>query len=66
MDTYIVSNNYRKIKVDSYNSLPLEKKNFSYIIILIKPVFNKDKYNHYCNIFLEKSSYELPKKYVLV
>ena len=36
--------------------------NTYYIIILIK----KDKYNHYCNIFLEKASYELPKKYVFV
>ena len=24
--TYIISHNYAKIKVDSYNSLPLEKK----------------------------------------
>ena len=27
--TYIISHSYAKIKVDSYNSLPLEKKDFS-------------------------------------
>ena len=27
--TYIFSHNFAKIKVDSYNSLPLEKKDFS-------------------------------------
>ena len=33
-----------------------------HVIILIKPVLNKDKY-HYCyNIFLEKCSYQLAKK----
>ena len=32
-------------------------------MILITSVFNKDKNNYYCNIFLEKASYELHKKY---
>ena len=32
------------------------------VIILIKSFFNKDKNNYY-NIFLEKSSYELPQIY---
>ena len=31
--------------------------------MLIKSVFNKDKNNYYCNIFLENGSYELPKNY---
>ena len=39
---------------------------FHGVIILIKIVFNKDKNNYYYNIFLEKASYELPKKYVFV
>ena len=30
--------------------------------ILAKSVGNKDKNNSYYNIFLEKASYELPKK----
>ena len=55
-----ISQNYAKIKVDYYNSLPLEKTmTFHNLIILIKSVFNKDKNNYYCNIFLEKASHEL-------
>ena len=61
--TYIISHNYAKIKVDSYNSLPLEKTiTFHNVIILIKLVSKKDKNNYYYNIFSEKASYELPKK----
>ena len=41
--TYINFHNYAKIKVDSCNSLPLEKTmNFHDVIIPIKSVFNKD------------------------
>ena len=37
--TYIISHNYAKIKVDSYNFLPLEKTmTFHNVIILIKSV----------------------------
>ena len=65
--TYINSHNYAKIEVNSYDSLPLEKAmTFDDVINLIKSVFNKDKSNFYYNIFLEKTSYELPKRYVLV
>ena len=43
--TYVISYNYAKIKVDSYNPLPLEKTmTFLNLIILIKSVWNKDKY----------------------
>ena len=42
--TYIISHNYAKIKSDWYDSLPLEKKLIlDNIIILIKPVFNKNQ-----------------------
>ena len=42
--SFAVSYNYAQIKVDSYNSLPLEKTmSFHKVIILIKSVFNKDK-----------------------
>ena len=34
------------IKVDSYNSLPLEKT-FHNVIILIKSTFNENKNNYY-------------------
>ena len=60
---YIISRNYATIKVDSYDSLPLEKTmTLCNIIILVKSVWNKDKNNSYYNIFLEKASYVLPKK----
>ena len=61
--TYIISHNYATIKVDSYDSLPLEKTmTLHNVIILVKSVWNKDKSNYYYNIFLEKPSYELRKK----
>ena len=49
------------MKVDSYNSLPLEKIIFHNAIILITSVWNKDSNNYYYNIFLEEASYEFPK-----
>ena len=61
--TYIIAYNYAKIKVDSYNYLPLKKTiTFHNVIILIKSVFDKDKNNYCYNIFLEKASYVLPKQ----
>ena len=62
--TYVVFHFYAKIKVNSYESLPLEKTStFQNIIILNKSLFNKDKSNYYdYKIFLEKGLYELPKK----
>ena len=60
--TDVISHNYAKIKVDSYNSVPLEKTmTFHNVVILIKAVFDKDRNNYYYNIFLEKASNELPK-----
>ena len=60
--TDLISHNYAKIKVDSYNSVPLEKAmTFHNVVILIKSVFDKDRNNYYYNIFLEKASNELPK-----
>ena len=52
-----INHNFGKIRIDSYNSLPTEKKlTFHNVIILIKSVVNKNK-NEYCyNIFLEKGS----------
>ena len=66
-NTYVISHNYAKFKVDSYDSLPLEKTmTFDNVIILIKSVFNKNNNDYWSNIFLEKSSFELPKKKVFV
>ena len=42
--TYATSHNYERIKIDSYDSLPLEKTLILHnFIILIKSVFNKDQ-----------------------
>ena len=44
--TYIISHNYPAIKVDSYDSLPLEKTmTFCNVKILVKSVWNKDENN---------------------
>ena len=53
--TYVFSRNYAKIKVDLYDSLPLEKTLiFYYVIIHIKSVWNRDINHYYYNVFLEK------------
>ena len=44
--TYVISHNYAKFKVNSFDSLPLEKTmTFHNVIILIKSAFNKYKNN---------------------
>ena len=60
---HVISHIYTKIEVHSDDSLPLEKTiAFHNVIILMKPVFNKNE-NTYCyNIFLEKL--ELPNQLV--
>ena len=66
MSLHVISHNYGKIKVGSYDCLPLEKAmTFQNVIILIKSVWNKNKNNYCYNIFLEKASYELPKNWAL-
>ena len=61
--TYIFSHYFVKIKVDSYDSLPIEKiLTLHNVIIHIKSVLNKDKNHYYYKIFLEKCSYQLAKK----
>ena len=53
----------QKIKVYSYDSLPLEKiLTLHNVIILFKSFLNKDQSHCYYNIFLEKCSYQLDKK----
>ena len=61
--TYIFSHYFAKIKVDSYDSLPIEKTlTLHNVIILSKSVLNKDKSHCYYKVFLEKCSYQLAKK----
>ena len=61
--TYTISHNFAKLKVDSYDSLQIEKTfTLHNFIILIKLVLSKDKNHYYYKIFLEKCSYQLAKK----
>ena len=61
--TYAFFHYYAKIKVDSYYSLPIEKRFSLYNgIILIKSVFNEDKNRCYYYIFSEKCFHQLAKK----
>ena len=61
---YIFCHYFAKIKVDSYDSLPIEKILASRnVIILIKSALNEDKNHYYYKIFLEKCSYQLAQKY---
>ena len=60
---YFISHNFARIKVGSYDSLPLEKTmTLHNIIIHIKSVFNKDQNHCYSNTFLENTSYQLSKR----
>ena len=52
-----INHNFGEIKIDSYNSLPIEKiLTFNNMIILIKLVVNKNEIEFYYIIFLEKGS----------
>ena len=54
-----INHNFAGIRIDSYNSLPIEKISaFHTVVILIKSVVNKNKNDHYYNIFLEKGLYK--------
>ena len=53
------TNNFWKIRIYSYDSLPNEKiLTFHNVIILIKSVVNKNKDENCYNIFLEKGLYK--------
>ena len=50
-----INHNFGKIRIDSYNSAPIQKiLTFHNVIILIKSIVNKNKNNYCYNIFLEK------------
>ena len=56
---YIFFHYFAKIKVDSYDSLPIEKiLTLHNVIKLIKSLLNKDKNHYYYKTFLEKCSYD--------
>ena len=55
-----VSHYYAKIKVDSFDSLPLEKRlNLHNVIIPIKSTLNKDTNHYYYKIILESCFYSI-------
>ena len=50
--TYIMNHNFRRIILDFYNSLPVEKTlTFHNVTILVNSVVNKNENNYYYNIF---------------
>ena len=58
----VISHNYARTKIDSYNYLSLENTlTLHNVIMHIKLAFDKDHNQHYCNIFLGKCSYQLTK-----
>ena len=57
------SHYYTKIKVDSYDSLPIGKTlTLHNVTKHIKSILKKDQNHYFYNMFLEKSSYQLAKK----
>ena len=51
--TFVVSHNFARIKIDSYDSLSLSKNiYFHNVLILIKSDSNKDQSDYYYNTFL--------------
>ena len=50
-----IYHNFGKIRIDSYNSFPIEKiMTFHNVIILIKSVVKNNKNEHYNNIFFKR------------
>ena len=61
-NTYVISYNYVKINVDSYDSLLLENILILHsVIILIKLVFNENQNHYYHKIILGKGYYQSPE-----
>ena len=54
--TYTISHHFAKVKVDSYDSLPIEKTFTLHNVIMLTTTI------YYYKIFLEKYSYQLAKK----
>ena len=61
--TYVIFHNYVRIKVDSFDYLPLEKTlTLHTVIIHIKSVLNKYQHHQYYNNFFEICLYHRTKK----
>ena len=60
---YIISRYFANIKVESYDSFPIEKTlSLHNVIIHIKSILKKDKYHGHYKIFLEEFAHQLTKK----
>ena len=58
-----INHNFPIIRIDSYNSLLIEKMlTLHNVVIHIKPVVNNNKNEYYFNIFLEKGLYKESNK----
>ena len=58
-NTDSINHNFGKIRIDSYNYLPIEKiLTFHNVIILIKSIVNRNKNEYYYILFLGKGSYK--------
>ena len=54
-----INHSFGNIRIDSYNSMPIEKiLTFHNVILLIKSVVNNNKKNYRYNIFLQNSWYK--------
>ena len=54
-----INHNFARIRIDSYDSLPIEEVlTFHNVMKLINSVSNRYKNNYYYNVFLEKGSYK--------
>ena len=63
---YVSTHNYARVKVNSYDYLPLEEKLiFHNVVMHIKSFWNKDHNHYYYNTFFEKCFYQLPKITIL-
>ena len=57
--TGCINYNFARTRIDSYNSLPIEKAvTFHNVIILNQSVVNKNENSYFYNVFIEKGLYE--------
>ena len=56
--TNSINHDFARIRIDSCNSLFIEKILTFHVRIRNKSVVNKTKNEYYCNIFVEKGSYK--------
>ena len=64
--TDIINHNFRRIRIDSYNSLSIEKKlTFLKVIVLIKSIVNENTNEYHYNALFKKGLYKDQFKFQL-